>query len=188
MTMIGRAITLWRFSGVIGVILAWIVIALSVSQNPWFNILRHALSDLGDPEKACNPWVYNVGLMVIGAIMCIYSLFYTYRATSKVHVYASALLFVAGVFLVLIGVYPSGARPHIFVSTWFFIQTWLALVASIIGMMLNKEKAYTIILSIIAIIGPLGAMLVEWPSVAILEIYGVILVNIYIATLTAYLK
>lgn len=180
-------VTVWRFSGVIGVVLAWVIIMLSISQNPWFNIFKHALSDLGDP-KASSPWVYNLGLIVVGVIMCIYSLFYTYKAINKAHVYASALLFIAGVFLALIGVYPSSTRPHIFISTWFFIQTWLAFVVSTISMMLDKKIVYTIILSIITIVGPLGAILIKWPSVALLEIYGVILIDIYIITLTMYLK
>ncbi len=183
--MIGQVLAIWRFTGVAAVIAAWIVIALSISQNPWFNVYRHALSDLGDP-KANKPWIYNIGLIIVGIITCLYSLYLTYRAVGKAHVYASALLFIAGIFLALIGVYPSGSRPHTFVSTWFFVQTWLALIVSTIGMAIDGKTIYSMILGAISIVGPLGAIYIKWPSVALQEIYGVILINIYVVLLTLY--
>jgi len=183
--MASQILILWRFTGIAAAILAWVVIVLSILQNPWFNVYRHALSDLGGP-KASRPWIYNVGLMVVGVVACLYSFYLTYRAASKVHVYASALLFIAGVFLALIGVYPSGTRPHTFVSTWFFIQMWLAVIASAVGMALDGRTVDSAILSAIAIAGPLGAVSIKWPSVALLEIYGVILIDIYIALPTIH--
>jgi Predicted membrane protein len=38
-------------------------------------------------------------------------------------------VFVAGLFLALIGIYHAGTRPHVFVSTWFFVQMDTALIA-----------------------------------------------------------
>lgn len=177
--------SIWRFTGVAAAILAWIIIALSISQNPWFNIHRHALSDLGDP-KANKPWIYNIGLITIGIMMCIYSIYLTYTAGNKAHTYASALFFIAGIFLALIGVYPSGTRPHTFVSTWFFIQIWLAIIASAIGMAIDREIINGVVLGVIAVIGPLGALAIKWPSVALQEIYGVILIDIYAIILTTH--
>jgi len=180
----GIAIVLWRFCGVVAAILAWIVIALAVSRNPWFNVFKHALSDLGDLKGANDPWIYNVGLIVTGVITCIYSLYIAYTSNNKVLVFASALLFVAGIFLALIGVYPAGTRPHTFVSTWFFIQMLLAIIAIAIGFTVEKALLHAAILWIISVIGPLGAILIKWPSVALQEIYGIILIDIAIVTIT----
>ncbi|MEM4984919.1 MAG: DUF998 domain-containing protein, partial [Sulfolobales archaeon] len=58
---------LWRLTGLIAVFSAWTTIFLSVSKNPWFNVFKHALSDLGGP-RAVDPWIYNVGLIVTGAL------------------------------------------------------------------------------------------------------------------------
>lgn len=181
--MYKKALLLWRFTGLIAAILAWIVIAVSISQNPWFNIFEHALSDLGDLAKANKPWIYNVGLIIVGIITCIYSLYLTYASSSKVHTFASALIFVAGIFLALIGIFPSGTKPHTFVSTWFFIQMWLALVISLIGMVLDRRTVYSVVLGLISIIGPLGALSFKWPSIALLEVYGIILIDIYLIVL-----
>jgi hypothetical membrane protein len=175
--------SLWRFTGIAAAIIAWIVIAISISRNPWFDIYRHALSDLGD-AKANKPWIYNIGLIIVGGIVCIYSLYLTFTTNSKAYVYTSALLFIAGLFLALIGIYPSGTRPHIFVSTWFFIQMWLAVIATAIGMAIERRVFYGAILAIVAVIGPIGAIFIKWPSVALQEVFGVILIDLYVVILT----
>jgi len=180
----GRAMVLWRLCGVIAAILAWIIIALAVLRNPWFNLLEHALSDLGDPKGAIDPWIYNVGLIVTGVITCIYSTYIANASSNKVLVFASALLFVAGVFLALIGVYPAGTRPHTFVSTWFFIQMFLAIVATAIGFAIEKAFHHAAVLWAVSTIGPLGAILVKWPSVALLEFYGIVLIDVAVITVT----
>lgn len=184
--MIGKMLSLWRFVGVIAIALAWIIIAISSALNPWFSISKHALSDLGGP-KAENPWIYNYGLIVVGVLTCTYSLYLGYKAKEIAHIYASAFIFIAGIFLALIGVFPSSTRPHTFVSTWFFVQMWMAMMASAIGFV-RSEKALGTALLTLTIVAPLVASLVEasigWPSVAILEIYGIIILDIYVITLT----
>ncbi|MDK6028650.1 DUF998 domain-containing protein [Ignisphaera sp. 4213-co] len=175
--------TIWKFTGIIAAVLAWIIIAISISQNPWFDVFKHALSDLGG-SKANNPWIYNIGLIVTGVITCLYALYIAYVANSKVYVYASALLFVAGIFLALIGIYPSGTRPHTFVSTWFFIQMLLAIIATAIGMAVEHRIVYSIVFGVVAIAGPLGAIFLKWPSVALLEIYGIVLIDICVVLMT----
>ncbi|MEM4570516.1 MAG: DUF998 domain-containing protein [Desulfurococcaceae archaeon] len=179
-----RLVGIWRYTGLIAVVLAWIVIAVSIAYNPWFNLFKYALSDLGDPRRANLPWIYNTGLIATGAVASVYSFYLAYRSTSKIHTFASAQVFVAGLFLALIGVFPSGTRPHVFVSVWFFIQMWLALLATLTGMVVEQRKTHATLLGLLAVIGPTGALLVKWPSVAILEIYGIIIINIYVAVLT----
>jgi len=174
---------LWRFTGLVAIILTWIVIVASVYQNPWFNVFKHALSDLGAP-KANLPWIYNIGLVIVGSIICIYSLYLAYIAINKLYVFSFALMFIAGIFLALIGLFPSSTKPHGFVSLWFFVQIWLSLVSTAISMIKDRKIIYSLIMWIIVVIGPLGAILIKWPSVAILEIYGVILIDIYVAILT----
>lgn len=175
--------TAWKLCGIIAAVSAWTTISLSISRNPWFDLFKHALSDLGGP-KAKDPWVYNVGLMITGVLTSIYALYAVSASTSKIAVYASSFIFIAGIFLVLIGVFPSGTRPHTFVSTWFFVQMWMAVVASAIDFLVRKRLVLGTLLLALSAVGLLGALLVKWPSVALLEIYGVILINIYVVILT----
>lgn len=173
----------WRFTGVAAAVLAWIVIALASSRNPWFDVFRHALSDLGGP-RASDPWVYNVGLMLVGALTCVYALYLTYASNTKVLTFASALVFVAGIFLALIGAFPSGTRPHVFVSTWFFVQMWMAMVAAAVDFLARGELGPGGLLLALSAVGPVGALLVRWPSVALLEIYGIVIIDALVVLLT----
>lgn len=179
--------TLWRLCGVAAAVLAWIVIALAISANPWFDVFKHALSDLGGPS-ANMPQVYNFGLIATGIAICTYSLYIAYASKARVLIFASSLLFTAGIFLMLIGVFPSGTEPHTFVSTWFFIQMLLALVAIALGMTLTRSFYHAIALWIISTLGPVIAILIEtlvgWPSVALLEIYGIVLIDIAVLIIT----
>ncbi|MCX8185069.1 MAG: DUF998 domain-containing protein [Sulfolobales archaeon] len=172
-----------RFSGLVAVVLAWVVIYVSTYRNPWFDVFRHALSDLGGP-RAADPWIYNVGLVATGVVTSTYSLYLAAASREKASIYASAFIFIAGVFLSLIGIFPSGTRPHTFVSTWFFVQMWMALVASAVDFLLRKKLIPGLTTLALLITGPLGAVLIDWPSVALLEIYGVVIIDIYVIILT----
>jgi hypothetical membrane protein len=185
--MVKKLKVFWRYSWLLGFILFWMFLALSISRNPWFNFWKHALSDLGDVRMAADPWIYNVGLMIVGAILCIYSLYIAYASKSKLVVFSSALLFIAGVFLALIGLFPSGTRPHVFVSTWFFVQVWISSIPLLIDSITSRKPLYIASMAVVSIAAPIAAYIVEivirWPSVAVLEIYGAIVVGIYLAIL-----
>ncbi|MDW8010354.1 MAG: DUF998 domain-containing protein [Sulfolobales archaeon] len=172
-----------RFAGLAAATLAWVVILASAYRNPWFNLFKHALSDLGGPGAA-DPWIYNAGLVATGLVTSAYGLYLAAASLGRLATYASAFVFISGIFLSLIGVFPSGTRPHTFVSTWFFVQMWMAVLASSLDFLLRKRLASGLTTTAIAIGGPLGALLIDWPSVALLEIYGVILIDVYVIVLT----
>jgi len=185
---LGRALlNLWRLAGILASVIAWLTIAVSAYLNPWFSIWRHAFSDLGAP-RANMPWVYNAGLVVSGVLACLFSLYLLYVARSKVEAFSSSLLFVAGIFLALIGVFPSSTRPHTFVSTWFFVQMWLSFISFSVASHVTRRRGLRNSLAVVGVLGPLGALLVEllwgWPSIALLEAYGVIVVNLGVVHLT----
>jgi len=179
-------------TGPIGVVSAWLVIGAAwLVNDDWFVFTEHAFSDLGGPE-ARSPWIYNYGLIAAGALLSLFGLGVYMRAGSKLGAAAAAYIILAGVFLALIGVFPSGTRPHAFVSLWFFIQADL-------GLTLGGAAAYLegrsigVAAAILAALGfPLAGIieaLIGWPSVAVLEAYGVIVVDACILALTlAYWK
>ncbi len=105
-----------RYAGLAAAILFWIVSGISISYNSWFNFTKDAFSALGDPD-AQNPWIYNYGLIIIGAFILIYSFSLINDATNKLEISGGAFTIVSGLFLIMIGVYHSGTEPHNFVST-----------------------------------------------------------------------
>ncbi len=204
--IIGKAIFLFRplllsCSGVsllvrgcvlaaVAVVFAWVVIGVSWSLNPWFDFFDDAFSDLGVPGEASYPWVYNYGLMATGAFVVGYGL-YLYRwAVYKPEVLASGFMMLAGVFLALIGLYPGGTRPHVFVSSWFFVQMDLALIPLSYSLWRLRgfgPGLWGFVLSLLAFPVFIGVdVVVGWPSVAVGEAYGILVIDLVILLALAY--
>jgi len=168
-----------RFSGVIAAVLAWFVIGLAIYYNSWFVFTRDALSDLGGPN-ANVPWVYNYGLIITAIFVVLYSVYLILDAKNKMEVVGGAFVAIAGIFLALIGVYYAGTRPHVFVSTWFFVQMDLAMLIYSLGLLFERLKVYGFLLIVMSVIGPVVALLVKWPSAATLEVFGIIIIDLWV--------
>lgn len=172
--------------GLIAAISAWLVIGICIYFNPWFVFTIHAFSDLGAPE-AKMPWIYNYGLISVGILILLYSLYLLLESRNKLESMGSSFMFVAGIFLILIGLFPSGTKPHNFVSTWFFIQADFAIVAWGLGLIVRKLVKLGSLITIMGLLSPVFAMLIEWPSAATIEAYGIIVIDIWVVILTKIL-
>ena len=168
-------------AGPVAVVFAWIIIGLSwwLNRN-WFIFTRDAYSDFGSNESCC-PGLYNYGLIITGLVVMVYGSCIAWLAQNKLETGGGFYMFLAGIFLALIGVYPSGTRPHVFVSTWFFIQADLALILTTAGLYARRKTpengalltgmvmAFPIALLIEALIG--------WPSAATIETFGILVID-----------
>ncbi len=172
-----------RYSGIIAVILAWVVIAVSISVNPWFVFTKNAFSDLGGPY-ATDPWIYNYGLIITSVFVDLYSINLLLTSRNKVESFASAFVFVAGLFLALIGIYHAGTRPHVFVSTWFFVQMDMALIALGIGSLMGGDRGLGLFSLLLGVLAPIPASLIPWPSAATEEAYGIVIIDIWVVVRT----
>lgn len=168
-----------RYCGLAAAVVAWAVFAYTISVNPWFVFTEHAFSDLGGP-MASQPGVYNAGMMASGALMILYSLRCLEDSCNKPETVGGAFLAIAGVFLILIGVYPSGTRPHVFVSLWFFTQADLAIMAWGVGLLGRGERRLGAYVSALGFVSPVVASLVPWPSTAAVEAFGIIIMNVWV--------
>jgi hypothetical membrane protein len=172
-----RAVT--RYCGLAAALLAWAVFAYTISINPWFVFTEHAFSDLGGP-MAIDPGIYNAGMMASGALMVLYSLRCLEDSSNKLETVGGAFLAIAGVFLVFIGVYPSGTRPHGFISYWFFAQADLAIAAWGAGLIGRGERRLGMLVSALGFLSPVVAYLVPWPSTAVVEAFGIVVMNVWV--------
>ncbi|MGB9630999.1 MAG: DUF998 domain-containing protein [Candidatus Methanodesulfokora sp.] len=171
-------------SGLLASILAWVVIFLSIHYNPWFSLTKNAFSDLGGPN-ANMPWIFNYGLVITGIISFIFSICIVYESRCKLECVAGAFMLIASIFLMLIGIFPEGTRHHTFVSLWFFVQADMAIITWGISSIRKIEG----VLSLVAgLFGPLIAVFVRWPSVATLEAFGIIIIDIWILLFIASIK
>lgn len=59
--------------GVIGPVIAYVSIGVSILFSPWFSWNRNALSDLGHAVKSGVAPIYNFGLLLAGSLIMIYA-------------------------------------------------------------------------------------------------------------------
>ena len=163
-------------------VLAWIVIGAAWLLNrDWFTYTRDAFSDLGGKGSCC-PQLYNTGLIIVGLLLIAYGACATLLSRNKLETLGAGYIALAGVFLALIGVFPTGTRPHTFVSTWFFIQADLALTLLLTGQRRQGCRTpYNTTALLATLLAFPAAGLVEaiwgWPSAAVLETYGILVID-----------
>ena len=184
MVSVNRILT---YMGIAAMVLAWVVILISIHINPWFNMFGNALSDLGGPN-ANYPWVYNYGLVLTAALMLLFSFYLLFVSENKVEAMGASFVAVASIFLALIGIFHEGTYPHTFVSEWFFTQMDLAVVTWSIGLIIGRRLNYGIPLLLLGIIAPIPALLIKWPSTAILETYGIVIIDIWAIAATILIR
>ncbi|MEM2089281.1 MAG: DUF998 domain-containing protein [Thermoproteota archaeon] len=121
----------YRILGVLGAVIAYPFIAISIVLTPWFNFYSNALSDLGNiARNAPVAYVFNFGLILSGFLVALFALLTSLKHRSWKYLSWSVLLIVAGIDLALIGVFSEDAgRLHGLVSIVFFILIIIVMLA-----------------------------------------------------------
>ncbi|MDK2372317.1 MAG: DUF998 domain-containing protein [Candidatus Korarchaeota archaeon] len=183
-----RLLKLWGLTGLSSLAVALTTIFVCWYMNPWFDFWRDAFSDFG-VSRACCPWLYNYGLIASAFLLLIYSLFILRASKSKLESFSSGLLFTASIFLALIGVFPGGTRPHTFISTWFFVQAFMGLTVLGIALLVDGH-AKGIFVALLSGSAPILAILVDltvrWPSAAVAEAAGILIIGMSVFTITPH--
>ncbi|NJE02847.1 DUF998 domain-containing protein [Thermococcus sp. MV11] len=164
-----------RYAGIAGGIVYWLFVAWSIGRNPWFSFVDNALSDLGDPSKASSPWIYNYGLMVTAIFVFAFSLYLILAAENKIQTVGGAYISISAIFLALIGIFHGGTRPHVFVSTYFFVQFFLGMLIYGAGTEDKRIRYGSALLFAFALLGTF----IDWPSVALIETYEIALIMVF---------
>ena len=168
-----NSIKFLRFFGIITLIVYWTFTIISISQNPWFSVMHNALSDLG-ANDANAPWLYNYGLIFSFPLLFIFSVYLLSVARNKLEIIGGAFITISSIFLAFIGIFHSGTRPHVFVSSYFFLQFFFGMF--IFGIATSKLRIASIVLFALAWIG----IVLPWPSVATIEIYEISIIGVFV--------
>ena len=64
---------IYALFGVVGPLVAYVSIGVSIAFSPWFSWERNALSDLGHAVKSGVAPIYNFGLLLTGFLLMIYA-------------------------------------------------------------------------------------------------------------------
>ncbi len=177
------------YTGILALIWALVIIGVCWYLNPWFTFWEDAFSDFG--VRGSCPWLYNWGLITSAFWFSLYSLALYRSSTSKGEAFASGLLLTASIFLALIGVFPGGTRPHDFVSTWFFLQSFMGFAALGIAIY-RKGSRLGLLTALPSALAPFIAVGVEltlkWPSAAVAESAGILIIGLSLFSATLYYK
>ena len=88
-----------KILGVVGVIIAFTGIGISIALVPWFSFYHNALSDLGHCLKSETAPIFNLTLMIAGFLFVLYGTEDIRRRFPK----TSFFLVFSGLILILIG-------------------------------------------------------------------------------------
>ncbi len=113
--------------GIISPIIALVFIAISIYLNPWFVWADNALSDLGAVGESYN-FVYNSGMVLSGSFGILFSVVLRKICVTRFGFFGVFAFGLGMFFLALVGFFPSGYSPHMFVSIAFFSLTTIALI------------------------------------------------------------
>jgi hypothetical membrane protein len=86
--------------GVLGPLMVYLSIAMSLIISPWFNWQTNALSDLGHPVNSQAAPIFNGGLFLAGFCLLLYSL----TAFKKHANYSSTCLLISSFFVQMLAV------------------------------------------------------------------------------------
>jgi len=104
--------------GVIGPLLAFVSIGVSIALSPWFSWERDALSDLGHAVKSGVAPIFNFGLFLTGFFLTIYAV-----KVLKGHArWTGYSLAISAFTLQLVAVFDEVYGLHLVVSILFFVS------------------------------------------------------------------
>jgi len=145
-----------KIAGVCGFaapIVALTFILAAIASWPQFSWVNNALSDLG-VQSGATAWLFNSGLVVSGVLFAVFAagLFRLVgkRAVGRV---GAAILFLACVALILIGVFNENFRPtHYYVSVAFFVLMPISLLVLTVGFWLEGQRRLSALTLVVAVV------------------------------------
>jgi len=143
--------------GIVGPLIAYISIGLSIALSPWFSWEKSALSDLGHAVKSQAALIFNLGLLLAGFLIMVYVIT-VFKRHAK---YTSVFLVISALSLQLVATFDEVyGLPHVAVSVLLFLslgvasltyvverKSYLAAAAFIIGLIswaLHSMKIYNL--------------------------------------------
>lgn len=179
------------FSLLIPVLTVIFISAAIYVARDWFNITKHALSDLG--ATTVNSFlIFNSGLIVVGLITVMLAILVIWESipTRKLRIIPTAILLMAGIFLIGIGIFPLDTAPvyHGLCAISFFILLGISMLAFGVYCLYYKE----LLLGVLGVLGFIVSyvvwVLIPWSNlnitgVAIPEVLSITPPNIWLLVL-----
>ncbi len=151
----------------------WAFTAVSIIKNPWFDISRYTFSNLARRGLANDPWIFSAGVIIGGIFMVAFGISMITTSKKKNSSVGGSYVTLSGVFMILVGIFPIGTKPHDFIALSTFLLFYTGMMLYGIGSSDKKFRNWTVAVFIAAIAGLLCNC---WKSLGYLEIYALSLV------------
>ena len=110
---------LYALFGIVGPLVAYISIGVSIVFSPWFSWGKNALSDLGHSVNSQVAPIFNLGLLLAGFLIVVYAIS-AFRKHAK---YTSIFLVASGFMLQLVATFDEAyGSLHFVISLLFFVS------------------------------------------------------------------
>jgi len=109
--------------GIVGPLIAYISIGVSIALSPWFSWEKSALSDLGHAVRSQAAPIFNLGLLLAGFLIMVYVIT-VFKRHAK---YTSIFLIMSALSLQLVATFDEVyGFPHVAVSVLLFLSLGVA--------------------------------------------------------------
>jgi len=143
------------------------------------------LSQLGSVSRPYS-YIYNTGLTLAGMLLGIYSVSLMGITKSRISAFASGIFLLASAHLMGVAIFASEVDVHAFASGEFFGLTSLVIIFFGIALLSDGYRKHGVLSIAYFILGWGGSIFLDFPSNAFLEIYNLVLMSIWVVTLTHY--
>lgn len=167
--------------GILGPVVIFLFIAVSIFLHPWFNFSSYALSDLGALGKSYF-MVFGLGMIFSGVLFLVFSFGLEDLTNTKIGSVGSKIFLLGAFSMIFVGVFPKGSTIHTYVTIVMGISYFFGLIfIGIDQFMEESTKSWGVFIFSTLFLTIAGAVFVlPIPSVidyAIPETLGILLLS-----------
>lgn len=163
----------WKYFGIVSISVFCLGVFISKIQNSWFDISKHTLSKLGRLGLANDPWIFSIFVAIAGAIMVLYGIYMIIDSSSKLKIVGSAYVLLSGIFMILVGLFPDGTKPHNFIALFTFLSFYTGMMLYGLGSSNRFFKISTLVIFLVIVITLIFKL---FKALGYLEVFGLTLI------------
>ena len=185
------------YAGLIGPAIGLLSVIVAIYFAPWFNWTEFALSDLGvgelpdriarsAPSNGLHIFIFNAGMIIAGIGLAIFVfLTRSLHIDSIISKIGYSLIFIGGINLALVGVFPVPSSIHFPVAAIYFVATPIGLIL-VGGSYLLESRNFGILLILIGIVAFISIVGIVFPYLLDLPNEGIAIPEMVEATLLSF--
>ena len=183
------------YAGLLGPAIGLMSVIVAIYFAPWFNWTEFALSDLGvgeladrvsrsAPSNGLHIFIFNAGMVIAGIGLAIFVfLTRSLHINSIISKIGYSLIFIGGINLALVGIFPIPSPLHFSVAAIYFVATPIGLALVGVSYLLRNSRNFGILLILIGVVAFVSIVGIVAPYLLNLSSEGIAIPEMVEATL-----